>query len=87
MSLTSFIPKESELEKVSSGTYSVTLKGGFAYSNDYGSNSFKKKKKMFIKQGSCFFEDIEGQMFVEENSKHPIYTYGRPIMIGVDFND
>lgn len=87
LTLSSFIPKEEEFSIITEGTYKMHLKSGFVYSEIYTDTAVKKDYKLIIDSGSCFPKRMKGQIYVENKGNHPIYTYGKPLMIGVDVDD
>lgn len=87
MSLSTFIPLREELDEISKGTYLLNIKNGFVYSFTYTKTPVKKENKIFIQRGSCFNKRLQGHLHIEQNGTHPIYTYGRCLMIGVDINE
>ncbi len=87
MTLSTFIPQEKELPIINEGTYLLNIKNGFTYSQTYSKTPIKKENKLTIQKGSCFKQKLKGQLYKEQNGNHPIYTYGRPLMIGFDINE
>lgn len=87
MTLSTFIPLKEELQIVKDGTYLLNIKSGFSYSASYTNNPVKKENKLTIQKGSCFNQKLKGQLYIEQNGNHPIYTYGRALMIGIDINE
>lgn len=79
------LPKEDELEPVLEGSgYRLLKRGGFISSVNY-SDSFRKKKEVYLFQaGSSFKKKFEGSVLdVSIHGMHPVYRYAKPMFLGV----
>lgn len=83
LTLSTTYPKKDEIEKVQTGFYSLIKRQGFVYSKTYSDTLSKKVSTTMIKAGSCFKDKLAGEICdVSNNGKHPVYRYGKPIMLG-----
>lgn len=85
LTLSAFYPKEEEIQKLKNGYYSLIQRQGFVQSSTYSENLLKKIPITMVNAGSCFKDKFEGTVVdVSKDGNHPVYRYGKPIMIGID---
>lgn len=87
MLLSLFSPTENEMENIdfSNSFYSLIKRNGFIYSNNYSGNLSKRKSLSMFKEGSCFTDNINGNIKdVSQNGNHKVYRYGKAFYIGID---
>lgn len=85
LSLSAFYPKQSEIDKLKDGYYSLIQRQGFVQSATYSDKMLKKLPTTMINAGSCFKEKFAGDVIdVKKDGNHSVYRYGKPIMIGID---
>ena len=85
LTLSASYPAKDEIEKVKSGFYALIKRQGFVFSETYSNTLSKKVSTVMIKSGSCFKEKLQGDIYdVSNNGNHPVYRYGKPIMLGLD---
>lgn len=87
MLLSLFSPTENEMESIdfSNSFYSLIKRNGFIYSNNYSGNLSKRKSLSMFKEGSCFTDNINGNVKdVSQNGNHKVYRYGKAFYIGID---
>lgn len=85
LTMSSTYPQKTEIDKVKSGFYALIKRQGFVYSNTYSDTLSKKVSTTMLKAGSCFKEILVGEICdVSNNGTHPVYRYGKPIMLGFD---
>lgn len=85
MTLSCFFPKKEEIEKLPKGFYGLIKRAGFVSSTTYSSQLLKKIPITMVKSGSCFPEKFDGEIAdVSFEGNHPVYRYGKPIMIGFE---
>lgn len=87
MLLSLFSPTENEMENIdfNNSFYSLIKRNGFIYSNNYSSNLSKRKSLSMFKEGSCFTDNINGDIKdVAQNGNHKVYRYGKAFYIGID---
>lgn len=87
MLLSLFSPTENEMESIdfSNSFYSLIKRNGFIYSNNYSGNLSKRKSLSMFKEGSCFTDNINGNIKdVSQNGNHKVYRYGKAFYIGID---
>ena len=83
LTMSATYPNKNEIEKVKAGFYSLIKRQGFVYSNTYSNVLSKKVSTVMIKAGSCFPQKLNGDICdVSDNGRHPVYRYGKPIMLG-----
>lgn len=81
MSLSSIIPKETELPVVVTGQYKVRRRSGFTISGGI----LKKRNSVYtICAGSCFTERLLGQMVVlDDTVRPPVWRNGKGLCMGL----
>jgi CRISPR-associated protein Csm4 len=86
LSLSAFYPKTEEVSNLKSGYYSLIKRQGFVQSATYSDNNLLKKiPTTFVSAGSCFEQKFDGDIIdVSKSGNHPVYRYGKPIMIGIN---
>lgn len=87
MLLSLFSPTENEMESIdfNNSFYSLIKRNGFIYSNNYSGNLSKRKSLSMFKEGSCFTNNINGNIKdVSQNGNHQVYRYGKAFYIGID---
>lgn len=87
MLISLFSPTENEMESIdfSNSFYSLIKRNGFIYSNNYSGNLSKRKSLSMFKEGSCFTDNINGNIKdVSQNGNHKVYRYGKAFYIGID---
>ncbi len=85
LTLSAFYPQKEEILKLKSGYYSLIQRQGFVQSATYSDNLLKKIPITMINAGSCFEERFDGDITdVSKQGNHPVYRYGKPIMIGIN---
>lgn len=87
MLLSLFSPTENEMESIdfNNSFYSLIKRNGFIYSNNYSGNLSKRKSLSMFKEGSCFTDNINGNIKdVSQNGNHKVYRYGKAFYIGID---
>ncbi|MBO8159673.1 type III-A CRISPR-associated RAMP protein Csm4 [Thermosyntropha sp.] len=89
LSLSLVYPKKDELPIVndSRATYNLVRREGFVQSVDYNNDFFVKRRPLImLDSGSTFKSRIEGDIVdVSIEGKHPVYRYGKSMMLGVDY--
>ncbi len=85
MSISVSLPCEEEMEEVISGADFLTVKrSGWVDSISYADRMQKKKDIYMLTAGSVFSRRFEGGIYdVSDGGRHPVYRYGRPMLIGV----
>lgn len=81
MTLSSYFPKKDEVHTLYS--YELEKKNGFIYSQ-YGRTK-RKKSILTVKEGSLLATKVEGEIIdirPEDFSDHPVYFYGKPLLVG-----
>ena len=85
LSLSAFYPKKNEIQKLKTGYYTLIQRQGFVQSSTYSNTLLKKIPITMVNAGSCFKEKFIGDIIdVHKGGNHPVYRYGKPIMIGID---
>jgi CRISPR-associated protein Csm4 len=85
LTLSAFYPKREEISKLKNGYYSLIQRQGFVQSASYSDKLLKKIPVTMINAGSCFSQKFEGDIIdVSKSGNHPVYRYGKPIMIGIN---
>ena len=85
LTLSAFYPQQNELLKIKKGYYTLIQRQGFVQSLTYSDTMLKKIPTIMINAGSCFEEKFVGDVIdVSKDGTHPVYRYGKPIMIGID---
>ena len=85
LTLSAMYPKKDEVPKLTDdGYYTLIQRQGFVASRTYSKQFLKRIPSVMINAGSCFKEKLEGEVVdLSHNGKHPVYRYGKPIMIGI----
>lgn len=86
MSLSVISPKAGEITKEikNSSYYTLVPRSGFVYSRNYNSKPLKRKTLVMFNAGSCFTKKLKGQVIdVQDRGSHPVYRYGKAMMMGV----
>lgn len=86
MLLNTALPKADELDRiVGDARYSLIKRSGFVTSTSYSDTWQRKNDIYMFKSGSCFSEQFEGDIYDVSNGvgKHPVYRYGKPLMMRV----
>ncbi|WP_432633594.1 type III-A CRISPR-associated RAMP protein Csm4 [Brachyspira sp.] len=87
MLISLFSPTKNEMENIdfNNSFYSLIKRNGFIYSNNYSGNLSKRKSLSMFKEGSCFTNNINGDIKdVSQNGNHKVYRYGKAFYIGID---
>lgn len=86
LTLSAFYPQKDEIQNLKSGYYTLIQRQGFVQSTTYNDDGFLKKlPTTMINAGSCFEYKFKGDVIdVNKDGNHPVYRYGKPIMIGID---
>ena len=85
--LSLYSPEENEINDIdfNNSFYSLIKRNGFIYSNNYSANLSKRKSLSMFKEGSCFANNINGNIKdVSQNGNHKVYRYGKAFYIGID---
>jgi CRISPR-associated protein Csm4 len=86
MTLSVISPKKEEINEAVIGNafYSLVPRSGFVASSAYNDTPLKRKPLVMFNRGSCFAQKLEGDVpDVSDKGKHPVYRYGKAMMIGV----
>lgn len=85
MALSVCMAKEEELDQVMEGaSFILKKRSGFTDSAHAGERGFRKKDMYMFSCGACFRTRFAGDVFdVSRNQVHPVYRYGKAMMIGV----
>ena len=86
MTLTTACAEDLELDRVVEGAeYQLVRRGGYAYS-EKSDRIMKKQTGYLFASGSTFTSEFDGGMQdVGISMPHPVWRYGIPIFIGVDY--
>jgi CRISPR-associated protein Csm4 len=85
LTLSAFYPHKDEIKNLKSGYYTLIQRNGFVQSATYNDKFLKKIPTTMINAGSCFEQKFNGDVIdVNKDGNHPVYRYGKPIMIGID---
>ena len=85
LTLSAFYPQKDEIQNLKSGYYTLIQRQGFVQSSTFSDTMLKKIPTTMINAGSCFEEKFLGDVIdVSKDGNHPVYRYGKPIMIGID---
>ena len=86
MTLTTACAEDRELDRVVEGAeYQLVRRGGYAYS-EKSDRIMKKQTGYLFASGSTFTSEFDGGMpDVGISMPHPVWRYGIPIFIGVDY--
>jgi CRISPR-associated protein Csm4 len=81
-------PKADDLDILDSGDnyYTLIPRKGFIESASYSEHPVKRKPIVMFNTGSCFSKPLEGDIPNVNSSdmeKHPVYRYGKAMMVGV----
>ena len=85
MSLSVCLPAEEELDDVISGAdYLTVRRGGWVSSATYADAPRKKRDIYMLAAGAVFGRRFSGGIYdVSEGGRHPVYRYGKPMLIGI----
>ena len=85
MSLSISMAADSEIGAAVDGAmYKLIKRSGFVYSESYADTFLKKRDFYMFGAGSVFNNHFSGDIFdVSLGGKHPVYKYGKPIMLGL----
>ena len=85
MSLSVCLPKDAELDEVMGGaSYMTVRRGGWVSSTTYADTLRKKKEIYMLAAGSVFDRRFEGGIYdVSDGGRHPVYRYGKPMLMAV----
>lgn len=85
MTLSVSLPNKNEMSSAMEGaTYQTIKRSGFVYSENYADKFMRKKDLFMLSSGSVFNRRFNGDIYdVGLNGRHPVYRYGKPIMISV----
>lgn len=79
------LPRDDELDVALEGaSFALVRRGGFVQSPTYAGTAQKKRTQFFLASGSVLLHPFTGDLYeVGGSGAHPVYRYGRPIMLGV----
>ena len=79
------LPRDDELDAALEGAhFALVRRGGFVQSPTYSSNAEQKRTQYFLASGSVVLHPFAGDLYeVGGSGSHPVYRYGRPILLGV----
>ena len=86
MLLNTALPNDSEIEEVLQGAnYTLIKRGGFVASIDYSDFIQRKRELVMFKSGSCFIKRFDGEVFdvSTKAGSHPVYRYGKPMLMRI----
>lgn len=85
MTISMCMPSDDELSSVLDGAvYKLTKRGGFVQSSTYSDTQLKKRDFYMFASGAVFKKKFDGDVFdVAILKAHPIYKYGKPILLGL----
>lgn len=85
MSLSICLPKDEELDTVlKTASYNPVKRSGFVASEGYANTARKKNDLYMFESGSVFRTIFEGDIYdVSSGGNHPVYRYGKPMLMGV----
>lgn len=80
------LPQDGELDRTLAGaSFALIRRGGFVQSNTYAAQARKKRTQYFLASGSVLSCRFCGDLYeVGSGGSHPVYRYGRPVLLGVD---
>ena len=87
MLLSLYSPYNEEIEELNltDSYYSLLKRNGFVYSSSYSSSLLKRNSICMFKEGSCFKDDLNGEIKdVSNGGNHNVYKYGKALYIGID---
>lgn len=89
MLLSLYSPCYEEIKKLNlKDSYYLLLKrNGFVYSTSYNTSLLKRKSVCMFKEGSCFQNDLDGEikdLSVPNVGNHSVYRYGKALYIGIN---
>ena len=86
ISLTTSLPKDSELDEAMDGANTIIKRrGGFTASSEFGA-ACKKDTQYFFAAGSVFRRRYDGEIYeAAQGGAHPVYRYSIPLLLGVDY--
>lgn len=88
ISLSTCMAKQEEIDTINGKAYKIIKRSGFIDSATYAHNYMKKENFYAFESGSIFEEKFEGDVFiVENNGKHNVYRYAKPIFLGVKVDE
>ena len=85
MSLSVCLPNDSELDEVvEEASYMTVRRGGWVSSVTYADTLRKKKEIYMLAAGSVFDRKFDGDIYdVSDGGRHPVYRYGKPMLIAI----
>lgn len=87
MTLSVIAPINKDLLEVDNSYYTLIPRKGFVYSETYNNGiPVKRKPVVMFNAGSCFKNEIEGDILnlqSNEDETHPVWRYGKAMMIGI----
>lgn len=89
MSLSVIYPAKDELAgfPLDKSFYRLVRREGFVQSTAYSDTCVKRKPLVMLGSGSVFPERLKGDIpDVSLKGRHPVYRYGKSLMLGVDFD-
>lgn len=85
MSISVCLPAEDELDQAVGGAeYLAVKRSGWVSSDRYADTLRKKRDIYMMAAGAVFARRFRGDVYdVSEGGRHPVYRYGRPMLMGV----
>lgn len=86
VSLSVISPKDEELsdDTLDNSFYMLVSRKGFVSSANYSKTPVKRKPVVMFNTGSCFSKKLKGQILdVSKDGNHPVYRYGKAMMVGI----
>jgi len=85
MAMSCIFPSDKDKETdFHEGFYGLIPRQGFVSSSTYSDIPLKRNPLSMFNSGSCFKQKLEGSIpDVSNNGKHPVYRYGKALMIGI----
>ena len=79
------LPRDDELDTALDGAnFSLVRRSGFVQSHTFADTAQKKRTQYFLASGSVLLHPFTGDLYdVGGSGSHPVYRYGRPILLGV----
>lgn len=87
MLLSLYCPNDEEINRLNfnNSYYLLIKRNGFVYSSYYGSNLLKRNSICMFREGSCFQDDLSGDIKdLSNNGNHKVYRYGKALYIGIN---
>ena len=85
--LSSSLPTANELDCALDGAaYQLVRRSGFVFSETYAQQPRKKQVQYFLTAGSVVRHSFQGELYSvgSKDAIHPVYRYGKPLLLGVN---